>query len=83
MAVWIFWPAWMTSPDAGHIAAMVRIRRTANSMPEVAHAREDHGHVVFIGGIDHLCIPYGPAGMNYCHRSCVEGLIQAIPEGEK
>jgi len=49
----------------------------------VAHACEDHGHVMFIGGIYHLCIPDGPAGMNYCRGSCQEGLIQAVPEGEE
>ena len=52
-------------------------------MPEVAHAREDHGHVVLIGGINHLCIPYGPTGMNYCSSSGLKRLIQAVSEGEE
>jgi hypothetical protein len=52
-------------------------------VPEVAHAREDHGHVMLIGGIYHLCIPDGSAGMDYGRCSCLEGLIQAVPEGEE
>jgi hypothetical protein len=50
---------------------------------EMAHACKDHGHVVLIGSINHLCIPYGPAGMNYCNSSGLEGLIQSVSEGEE
>jgi hypothetical protein len=52
-------------------------------MPEMAHAGKDHGHVVLIGSVNHLCIPYGSAGMNYGNSSRLKGLIQAVSEGEE
>jgi hypothetical protein len=57
--------------------------RPENSVPEVAHAREDHGHAVLIGCIYNLCIANGTAGMNYCNSSRLKSLIQAVPEGEE
>jgi len=95
MAVWISAPAWITLALAGYdgmkmnrararsVKIMVGVFLPGDLMPEMAHAREDHGHFVLIGGINHLCIPYGPAGMNYGNGSCLEGLIQAISEGEE
>jgi len=95
MAVWISEPAWITLALAGYdgmkmdraiarsVKIMIDVFLPENLMPEMAHACEDHGHIVLIGGINHLCIPYRPAGMNYGNGSSLEGLIQAVSEGEE
>jgi len=93
MAVWISDPAWIMLALTGYDGMKMKRARArsvkimveifGDLMPEMAHAGEDHGHVVLIGGINHLCIPYGAAGMNYGYGSCLEGLIQAVSEGEE
>jgi len=54
-----------------------------SSVPEMAHAGEDHGHAVLIGGIYHLRIPHRSAGMNYGAGPRQKGLVQSVTEGEE
>ena len=45
---------------------------------EVAHAGKEHGHVFFVGGLDHLLIPYGSTRFHYGRNPCSGGGINRV-----
>src|SRR5699024_1828008 len=50
---------------------------------EVAHAGEDHGHVVFVGGRDHFLVADRTAGLDHCRHAGRGGGVDAITEREE
>ena len=52
-------------------------------MLEVAHAGEEHGHAVFVGGSDGFFVPDGAAGLDDGGNAGSGRGVNAVPEGEE
>src|SRR5690554_1670822 len=50
---------------------------------EMAHASEDHGQAMLVGGIDHFLIAHGATRLVHCGDTGCCGGIDAITEGEE
>lgn len=46
-----------------------------NSVPKVAHAGEDHGDVVFVGGGNDFLVAHGAAGLNHRGDTGFTGIV--------
>ena len=53
------------------------------SMPEVAHAGEDHGKPAFVGGADHLLVAHRAARLDHRANTGLGGGDEAVGEGEE
>src|SRR6185369_6951599 len=54
--------------------------RDCPSMPEVAHAGEDHGEAFLVGGLDHLLVLHGTARLNDRYRAGFRRHQQTVGE---
>ena len=52
-------------------------------MAEMAHAGEDHGDAVLIGGVNHFLVAHGPAGLDDRGDTGLGGRIDTVPEREE
>ncbi len=52
-------------------------------MPEVSHARENHGQAVFVGGADDLVVAYRPTGLNDRGDAGLRGGVDPVAEREE
>src|SRR5678815_1962359 len=57
--------------------------RSFMSVPEVAHAGEDHRRTAFIRRGDHLCVAHAAAGLDEGSRARVEEDFNAVAKGEE
>jgi hypothetical protein len=55
----------------------------ARSVPEVAHAREHHGHAALVGGGDDLVVAHRAAGLGHAGGTCVHHHVKAVAEREE
>ena len=66
------------NPDLFYFQSFIPV-----SMLEMAHTGKDHGKVVGIGGLNHLVIADGAAGLNNGSHSSLGSSKQAVSKGEK
>lgn len=52
-------------------------------MLEVAHAGEEHGHAMFVGGLDGFLVPDGAAGLDDGGDAGSGRGVNRVPEGEE
>ncbi|PSQ63559.1 MAG: hypothetical protein BRD27_00680 [Bacteroidetes bacterium QH_10_64_19] len=55
----------------------------AGSVPKVTTTGEDHGHVSLVGGLDHVVVPDGPAGLDGGPDPLVRRCDQPVGKWEK
>src|ERR1700683_338172 len=56
---------------------------SSTSVPEMAHAGEHHGHVVLIGGRDHLRVALAAARADHCANAVARGDVEVVAEREE
>src|SRR5512139_42906 len=62
---------------------MTRSFTAASSVPEVAHAGEDHGDAVPVGGGDHLLVAHAAARLDHGAGAGLRDHVQPVAEGEE
>src|SRR5262249_26270878 len=57
--------------------------RNTSSMPEMSCVREHHRDAVVVGGLDHLVVAHGAAGLDHGGRARLDRGEKAVGEGEE